>query len=94
MLPGVVLLSAVFILSGLLGHDPWKQDEPYSFGIIYNMYLTGDLVVPTLAADPFMEKPPAYYITALGFVHLLDDWLPLHDAARLAPPAWPTSMRP
>jgi 4-amino-4-deoxy-L-arabinose transferase-like glycosyltransferase len=83
-LAGVVLLAAVFAFSGLIGHDPWKQDEPYSFGIIYNMYLTGDLVVPRLAADPFMEKPPAYYITALGIVHLLDDWLPLHDAARLA----------
>ena len=80
---GLLLLVAAYIFPGLVGHDPWKQDEAYSFGVIYNMYLTGDLVVPTLAADPFMEKPPAYYITAVGMLHLLDGWLPLHDAARL-----------
>ena len=83
LLLGLLLLAAAYVFPGLLGHDPWKQDEAYSFGIIYNMYLTGDLVVPTLAADPFMEKPPAYYITAVGLLHLLDGWLPLHDAARL-----------
>ncbi len=80
---GLLLLLVAYVLPGLVGHDPWKQDEAYSFGIIYNMYLTGDLVVPTLAADPFMEKPPAYYITATGMLHLLDGLLPLHDAARL-----------
>jgi 4-amino-4-deoxy-L-arabinose transferase-like glycosyltransferase len=80
---GVILLALAYLLPGLVGHDPWKQDEAYSFGIIYNMYRTGDFVVPTLAADPFMEKPPAYYISATGMVHLLHRWLPLHDAARL-----------
>lgn len=80
---GLLLLATAYIFPGLVGHDPWKQDEAYSFGIIYNMYLTGDLVVPTLAADPFVEKPPAYYITATGMLHLLDGRLPLHDAARL-----------
>ncbi len=79
----ILLLALVYILPGLVGHDPWKQDEAYSFGIIYNMVTTGDLVVPTLAADPFLEKPPAYYISAAGMVHLLGDELPLHDAARV-----------
>ena len=80
---GVLLILAAWTFPGLVGHDPWKQDEAYSFGIIYNMVRTGDLVVPTLAADPFMEKPPAYYITATGMVHLLDELLLPHDAARL-----------
>ena len=80
---GVVLVALAYILPGLTGHDPWKQDEAYSFGIIYNMVTTGDLVVPTLAADPFLEKPPAYYISATGMVHLLGDVLPMHDAARV-----------
>ena len=80
---GLVLITLAYVLPGLVGHDPWKQDEAYSFGIVYNMVRTGDLVVPTLAADPFMEKPPAYYITAAGMVRLLGDWLPPHDAARL-----------
>ncbi|WP_295413806.1 glycosyltransferase family 39 protein, partial [uncultured Thiodictyon sp.] len=81
---GTLLLALAYLIPGLTGHDPWKQDEAYSFGIIYNMATTGDLVVPTLAADPFMEKPPAYYITAAGLVRLLHGYLPAHDAARLA----------
>jgi len=83
MLLGVILIAVAYVFPGLVGHDPWKQDEAYSFGVIYNMYRTGDFVVPRLAADPFMEKPPAYYITAVGMMHLLHPWLPLHDAARL-----------
>lgn len=84
LLVGTLVLALVWLIPGLTGHDPWKQDEAYSFGIIWNMARTGDLVVPTLAADPFMEKPPAYYITAAGLVRLLDGYLPAHDAARLA----------
>jgi 4-amino-4-deoxy-L-arabinose transferase-like glycosyltransferase len=83
VLVGLSLMVIAYVFPGLIGHDPWKQDEAYSFGIIYNMYRTGDFVVPRLAADPFMEKPPAYYITATGMAHLLDRWLPVHDAARL-----------
>lgn len=83
ILLGTLILALAYLVPGLVGHDPWKQDEAYSFGIIYNMVRTGDLVVPTLAADPFMEKPPAYYITAAGLVHLLEGILPAHDAARL-----------
>ena len=84
ILTGTLILALAYLIPGLVGHDPWKQDEAYSFGIIHNMVQTGDLVVPTLAADPFMEKPPAYYITAAGLVHLLEGQLPAHDAARLA----------
>jgi 4-amino-4-deoxy-L-arabinose transferase-like glycosyltransferase len=77
-------LALLFSLSGLTGHDPWKQDEAYSFGMVLNMVETGDWVVPRLADDPFMEKPPLYYWTAAGLVHLLAGKLPAHDAARLA----------
>lgn len=95
-----LLFAVAYVLPGLTGHDPWKQDEAYSFGIVYNMLQTGDLVVPTLAADPFLEKPPVFYLTAAGVARLMDHIsalplpesvvlpaaleLPPHDAARLA----------
>jgi TonB family protein len=31
---------------------------------------TGDWVVPTLAGEPFMEKPPAFFVTAAAFASL------------------------
>jgi 4-amino-4-deoxy-L-arabinose transferase-like glycosyltransferase len=72
------------MIPGLAGRDPWKADEAYSFGLVLNMIETGDWVVPTLGADPFMEKPPIFYITATLFARLLSPPLALHDAARVA----------
>ena len=44
---------------------------------------SGDWIVPTLGGEPFMEKPPLYYLTAALFGKLFSFVLPLHDAARL-----------
>jgi 4-amino-4-deoxy-L-arabinose transferase-like glycosyltransferase len=78
------LLCLAWLLPGLVGHDPWKPDEAYSFGLVYHMVQTGDWVIPTLAGEPFMEKPPLFYITAALFAKGFSWLLPLHDAARLA----------
>lgn len=78
------LLCVAWILPGLVGHDPWKPDEAYSFGLVYHMLQTGDWVVPTLAGEPFMEKPPVFYLVATFMAWLFQGWLPLHDGARLA----------
>ncbi len=78
------LLCATWIGTGLIGHDPWKPDEVYSFGIVFQMLQSGDWLVPALAGEPFMDKPPLFYITAAAFAKLLSPLLPLHDGARLA----------
>jgi 4-amino-4-deoxy-L-arabinose transferase-like glycosyltransferase len=80
---GVLLLALAYILPGLTGRDPWGPDEAVSVGIIHHMATTGDLVVPTLAGEPVLEDPPAYYIGAAGMVRLVGHWLPMHDAARI-----------
>lgn len=77
-------LCVLWILPGLIGHDPWKPDEAYSFGLVYHILQTGDWVVPTLAQEPFMEKPPLYFLAAAAFAKALGGLVPLHDAARLA----------
>lgn len=59
-----------YLLPGILGHDPWKQDETYTFGIIQHMLESGDFVVPTNAGQPFLEKPPLYDWVATGFAWL------------------------
>ncbi|KWF56458.1 ArnT family glycosyltransferase [Burkholderia pseudomultivorans] len=80
----VAALFCAYALPGVLGHDPWKQDETYTFGIIQHMLETGDFVVPTNAGQPFMEKPPLYAWVATSLAWLLQRVMPLHDAARLA----------
>ena len=78
------LLVIVFIFFGLTGHDPWKADEAYVFGVIHTMLETGNWLIPTIAGEPFMEKPPLYYWTAGVFVHVLGGWMDEPDAARMA----------
>jgi 4-amino-4-deoxy-L-arabinose transferase-like glycosyltransferase len=80
----LALLCAVWIFTGLVGHDPWKPDEAYSFGLVYHILQSGDWLVPTLAGEPWMDKPPLFYITAAAFAKLFSPWLALHDGARLA----------
>ncbi|MBU1447544.1 MAG: glycosyltransferase family 39 protein [Gammaproteobacteria bacterium] len=80
----LLLLCTVWIMTGLIGHDPWKPDELYGFGIVHHFVTSGDWLVPTLAGQPFLEKPPLYYWTAAAFAQMFSSWLPLHDGARLA----------
>ncbi|MDD4928778.1 MAG: glycosyltransferase family 39 protein [Gallionella sp.] len=78
------LLCLAWLGSGLIGHDPWKPDDAYSFGIVYSMLQSSNWLIPTLAGDPFMTNPPLFYWTAAGFAKLFSPLLPLHDAARLS----------
>lgn len=78
------LLCLIWLGTGLVGHDPWKPDEVSGFGVIYSMLHNGDWLAPTLAGEPFMDKPPLYYWTAALFARLFSPLLPLHDGARLA----------
>ena len=79
-----VLLCIAWILPGLIGHDPWKPDEAHTFGIVYQLLRDGNWVVPTLAGEPYLDKPPLIYLTAALTGLLFSPVLPLHDGARLA----------
>ena len=78
------ILCLVWLGTGLVGHDPWKPDEAYSFGLIYSILQTDQWLVPMLAGEPFMENPPLFYWTAAIFAKIFSPLLPLHDGARLA----------
>ena len=78
------MLCVAWILPGLLAHDPWKPDEAYNFGVVYEMVRGGSWVAPSLAGEPFVREPPLYYITAALSALLFSPVLPLHDGARLA----------
>ena len=79
-----VLVCIAWIIPGLIGHDPWKPDEAHTFGVVYQLLKNGDWVVPMLAGEPFLDKPPLIYLTAALTGALFSPILPLHDGARLA----------
>lgn len=80
----VLALLGIWVVSGLFGHDPWKPDEAYTFGLARDFVATGDFVVPTLDGEPFVEKPPLFFVVAGAFIKVFGGLLPAHDAARLA----------
>lgn len=78
----VLALFLAWMLPGTLGREPWKSDEPYTMGLVHHMAKSGDLVVPMLGGEPFMQKPPVFFVTATAFVKALSPLLPEHVAAR------------
>lgn len=77
-------LCAAWIIPGLIGHDPWKPDEAYTFGLVFHVLQGGGWIVPTLAGEPFVDKPPLFVLTAALLSELFKPLLPAHDGARLA----------
>lgn len=83
----LLLLAFIWLWPGILGHDPWKSDEPYVLAVILDMLNQGHWLVPTIQGEPYLSTPPLYYWVASVFVRFLTPWLlPAHDAARLATP--------
>ncbi|MBA2690711.1 MAG: glycosyltransferase family 39 protein [Burkholderiales bacterium] len=79
-----VLVCLVWIIPGLIGHEPWKGDEAATFGVVFHMLKSGEWLVPMLAGEPFLDRPPLYYWVATLLAKTLSFALPVHDAARLA----------
>ena len=80
----VLCIALAYCLPGLIGHQPWKPDEGYIFAGIFHMLQSGDWVVPHLAGEAFMEKPPLYHRMGMMTASLTGAFLPMHDGARLA----------
>jgi len=76
-------LLALYIFTGLIGHDPWKSDDAISIGIAHDMLSGGNWLMPHLAGRPYPDAP-FYYWTAAAFGQLFSWLLPEHGALRLA----------
>lgn len=83
----LVVLLALFILAGLVGHDPWKNDDAITIGVTADMLQRGHWLAPHLADRPYPDAP-LYYWTAAATGTLFSWLLPLHDAIRLASGFW------
>ena len=94
----LILLCAIWLCVGLIGHSPWKPFESQSASIIQNLidhpflsttsWTQGHWIAPVSAGHPTLETPPLFYWVATGFTHALSAVLPTHDAARLSVGFW------
>lgn len=84
----LILLCAIWLCMGLVGHQPWKQDEPQSISIVKTMLTGGSLIAPLAAGQNALEYPPLYHLSAAGLAKLFAPLLPMHDGARLVTGIW------
>ena len=83
----VVLMVCGYFVAGTVWRAPWKADGPYSFSVVPYIIERGAWVIPNVAFEPFVEKPPLVYWTgALAALAVPD--LPPHEAVRLAVLFW------
>ena len=79
----IAALTGAYFVAGVFGRFPWKADEPYSFGIVWEMVERHFWLVPHIAGEPFVEKPPLVYWLAAMFTKLLP-MIPAHESSRVA----------
>ncbi len=85
---GVIALVLLISLAGIANHDLWTPDEPREAALALNMSRTGDWIVPRLAGEPFVEKPPLFYIAAAFFLSHFGPALGNTTALRLSAALW------
>lgn len=83
----LILLCAIWVLLGLIGHHPWKP-EAESISIIHGLFNHGNVLLLHANSDQQLSHPPLYYLVAAGFAKLFNGWLSIHDAARLSNAVW------
>jgi len=66
----LIVLCAIWLIFGLIGHSPWKPFESESISIIKQVIVDSEWLTPTAASQQVFENPPLYYIAAGLFAKL------------------------
>src|SRR5262249_17642705 len=80
----LALLAGAYIFPGLLSHDPWKTEDAIGIGIVHQLLVHGQWLIPHLAGEPYFDDGPLYYWLAALLAKLASPVLAVHDGARLA----------
>lgn len=84
----LLLLCALWLGFGLIGHQPWKPDEAQTVSVVKHILSSGDLVALQLAGQSAPQLAPLYYLSAAASAALFSPLLSLHDGARLISIFW------
>jgi len=84
----VLLLCGTIGFASVFHHDLWTPDEPRVAAISLEMSRTGNVVVPRLAGEPFVEKPPMYFAVSAFLIRTVGVVTGNTAALRLAPVLW------
>lgn len=83
----LLVLCAIWVCAGLIGHEPWKPNESTSISIV-KAILGGHYFDAIAVGESSISNPPLYYLSAAFFAKILAPLLSMHDAARIASGFW------
>ena len=78
----VVLICLAPLVFGIGGRSLWTPDEPREAAIASAMAKSSSWLLPRLAGEPFVEKPPLYYWLSAGMMNTLGSLTGPTTAAR------------
>jgi 4-amino-4-deoxy-L-arabinose transferase-like glycosyltransferase len=87
-----IVICVAWVLIGLVGHDPWKSDEAYTFGAAHHMLQAGDWTAPRIGDTAFLKTPPLVHYGAALTATAFSPFFAMHDAARLSVGIWLTLL--
>lgn len=82
----VIVICTVYLLAGIVGHDPWKSEDAIGLAVAHDFYTGDEWLRPTLAGETWAEAEPLWHWTAAATAAISSFLLAFHDGARLATP--------
>ena len=61
---GLFLLCTAWAGLGIVGRDPWKTEDATAFGVAWGMMNGGSMLAPSLAGEPYIDRPPLVHALA------------------------------
>jgi 4-amino-4-deoxy-L-arabinose transferase-like glycosyltransferase len=86
----LIVLCAIWILLGLIGHNPWKPLESTGISIVKVILDQQQWLAPMPVGETTLKTPPLYYLTAAVSAKIFSPIFSLHDGARLSNAFWLT----
>ncbi len=80
----VMVVCTIYLLAGIIGHDPWKSEDAIGLAIAHGFHTSDNWLKPTLAGEAWAEAEPLYHWLAAATASITRTFLPFHDGARLA----------
>ncbi|NOS97023.1 MAG: glycosyl transferase [Methylotenera sp.] len=84
----LLVLCAIWVLLGLVGHAPWKPLESTGISIVKGILDGGSLVAPLASGAISLDIPPLYYLSAAASAKIFSPIISIHDGARLINAIW------
>ena len=83
-----LILTIIWIFTGLTGHGLWQSIESDTISQILDVIQKNEFIAPLAASQLSLSTPPLYSFVAAGFAKIFAFILPLHDGARLSNSLW------